>query len=430
MKPAALRIVQAAWTMFAIWSAGDAHALDLTGDLRIHDPSRIHREGGRYYAFGTGHDFAPVVSKYSDDLIHWRDGPPVLDGIPAWAEEATPDNAGFMWAPDLFHHNGEYRLYYSLSSWGSQDSVIGMATNTTLDFNDDEYEWVDQGLVIESEVGGPYNAIDAGVFFDETSQRMWLTFGSYWNGVHAVELNSDTGKLRGSRTPPVNLARNPGSAYNAIEAPYLTAHEGRYYLFVNWDSCCQGEDSTYKIMVGRGDSPTGPFTDRFGTPMTEGGGELFLATEGDKIGPGHFGEFVTRGANYFSYHYYDGGDRGASKLGVREFVWTADGWPVVLERLPAGDYNRDGLVTAADYAAWRDTLGESGPMLAADGDRSGFVDARDYVVWAENFGARSSAAPIAVPEPTVTLLALAGAAFAGARRNRLRLGDSIARSAW
>lgn len=400
--------------------AVEACSLDLTGSVRLHDPSRIHEIDGRYYTFSTGCDSGgcrdPIISKWSDNLTHWNNGPGVFDDIPDWAQLEVPNNPGFMWAPDVIHHDGEYRMYYSVSSFGSQNSVIGLATNTTLDFNDPNYAWVDQGLVIESEVGSPYNAIDAGVLYDDSTERMWMSFGSHWGGIYVTELNPDSGKPLSTTIPRgvTQVARNPTSSANAIEAAFLTENEGQYYLFVNWDSCCQGSNSTYKIRVGRSDNPNGPFVDRNGVPMTGGGGELFLATEGDFIGPGHFSDFSEGPIDYFSYHYYDGDDNGRSKLGIREFSWTYDGWPILVEDLPAGDYNRDGLVNAADFTVWRDTHGSSDD-LRANGDNSGLsagvVDDADYLVWANHFGDdyHPPQFSVSVPEPasiTVVLGAL------------------------
>jgi dockerin type I repeat protein len=54
-----------------------------------------------------------------------------------------------------------------------------------------------------------------------------------------------------------------------------------------------------------------------------------------------------------------------------------------------GDYNSNGVVEAADYVLWRETL-NSTTELAADGDMNGTVDARDYSVWRANFGATMS----------------------------------------
>ena len=186
-----------------------------------------------------------------------------------------------------------------------------------------------------------------------------MTYGSFWNGIYITELDPTTGMRITPTSSTMNIARNPGSPANAIEAPFLTEHGGFYYLFVNWDTCCQGVNSTYKIRVGRSTSPTGPFRDRIGLAMTSGGGELFLQTEGDFIGPGHFSEYTEAGINYFSYHYYDGDDVGRSKLAIEEFAWTFDGWPILVSDLPPGDFNHDGIVDAADYAVWRNTSGSS-----------------------------------------------------------------------
>ena len=47
----------------------------------------------------------------------------------------------------------------------------------------------------------------------------------------------------------------------------------------------------------------------------------------------------------------------------------------------AGDYNHDGIVDAADYIVWRNTLGQIGTGLAADGNNNGQIDTGDYDVW-------------------------------------------------
>jgi hypothetical protein len=77
-----------------------------------------------------------------------------------------------------------------------------------------------------------------------------------------------------------------------------------------------------------------------------------------------------------------------------------------------GDYNKNNIVDAADYALWRDTLNQSGLNLPADGDGDGTVDNDDYVVWRSHFGqtpASAAAAPSlaeasTVPEPSSSAL--------------------------
>jgi PEP-CTERM motif-containing protein len=76
----------------------------------------------------------------------------------------------------------------------------------------------------------------------------------------------------------------------------------------------------------------------------------------------------------------------------------------------AGDYNRNGIVDAADYTVWRDTLGST-TNLVADGNGSRTIDAGDYDVWKTNFGNHSGAgasANAAVPEPSTLWMVLSG----------------------
>ena len=73
-----------------------------------------------------------------------------------------------------------------------------------------------------------------------------------------------------------------------------------------------------------------------------------------------------------------------------------------------GDYNGNGVVDAADYTIWRDTLG-SQVDLRADGTGDGTVDEADYVFWNNRFGnVVGTGSGTAVPEPTSVVLVIAG----------------------
>lgn len=80
-----------------------------------------------------------------------------------------------------------------------------------------------------------------------------------------------------------------------------------------------------------------------------------------------------------------------------------------------GDYNDDGVIDAADYALWRDNLGNPGAVLAnRDPGASGPVGAADYQAWRDNYGATAATPAVAAPEPSASLLVLLGAACASA----------------
>ncbi|MCA9241378.1 MAG: arabinan endo-1,5-alpha-L-arabinosidase, partial [Planctomycetales bacterium] len=311
----------------------------LTGELGAHDPSTVIFDNGRYYYLATG-DLLAVRS--SADLTNWTAEPAAFNQVPSWVPGTLPGYGGqSLWAPDIIKLGSQYHLYYSASIFGTKLSGIGHATSPTLDPNAPNYGWTDQGApVISSNHGSPYNAIDPSMLLDEDTGRLWMTWGSFNNGIYVKEMNPTTGQPL-SASPGVNVAA-PGPTPE-IEGAAMVKHDGDYYLFVNWGGCCSGVDSTYNVRVGRSSSPTGPFLDRDGVNLLSGGGTLFLDDDGRKIGPGHFSFTDAGGQEMFSYHYYNGDVLGAPTFGLRDLYWTADGWP----SLAAVDSNWTGSTSAS-----------------------------------------------------------------------------------
>lgn len=315
-------------------SPADAAVLARHGarDVSVHDPSTIVRHGDTYWVFSTGRG---INSRFSKDLVHWQDGPPVFPQAPSWVNDFIPNHRGTYWAPDVIRVGGRYLLYYSASVLNKQTSVMAVASNPTLDPSSPDYKWTDHGPVLRTTELDDYNVIDPSLLLDRDG-RLWMAFGSFWSGIKLVELDPRTGKRRDADAKLISLAW-----HEQIEAAGLVREGGWYYLFVNWGQCCRGVNSTYEIRVGRSRAVTGPYLDKEGKDLLRDGGTLLMATDGPFIGPGHAAVLRDGRDTLLSVHFYDGTDGGRAKLAISRLRFTRDGWPVVEpasrnERQPKG----------------------------------------------------------------------------------------------
>jgi arabinan endo-1,5-alpha-L-arabinosidase len=311
-------------TMSQLWTLNAAGAAYVnpglvTGNISpVHDPSMI-KVGTAYSLFATGGgieqrasidrtNFTPAVTAHA------------FAALPAWTAPYT--NGTDLWAPDVSFTGGQYYLYFAASTFGSSNSAIGLATSPT----GASGTWVDSGAaVLTSATCAGSNAIDP-AFIRDASGNRWLAFGSFFNGINMVQLEPSTGKPLGATPTCYSLAQRTGTA---IEGSTVYPHNGMYYLFASVDVCCQGVNSTYHIVVGRSSNPQGPYVDRGGIPMTQGGGTIVLATHGNIIGPGGQGVFSDTDGDVLVYHYYDGNNAGTPTLGINLLGWTSDDWPFV-----------------------------------------------------------------------------------------------------
>ncbi|KAI6778334.1 uncharacterized protein J7T54_003341 [Emericellopsis cladophorae] len=287
----------------------------VTGDTFTHDPTVVKKPDGSYIMAFTADN---VGLKTSTDRTNWRD---VGAAFPNGAPWTTPYTGGILnlWAPDISYHNNQYYLYYSASSFGSRRSAIFLATSRT----GAPGSWTNQGVVVETFENDSYNAIDPNLVVDAQG-RWWLSFGSFWGGVKMIALDSSTGKRSGNQL--ISLAARPSVPNGPVEAPYITRHGNYYYLWVSFDKCCQGADSTYRIMVGRSTSVTGPYVDKSGRQMMQGGGSQVMSSHGSINGPGHNAVFTDTDGDVLVYHYYR--DDGRAQIGINLIRYT-NGWPVI-----------------------------------------------------------------------------------------------------
>jgi arabinan endo-1,5-alpha-L-arabinosidase len=335
-----LRVIISAAILFsaAALAAPGPQAFKLEGDIAgAHDPSIIETRG-TYYVFTTGRTKTggEIAIRCSSDLTHWRLCGQVFDAIPAWIHERSPSTRD-LWAPDISFAHGQYRLYYAYSLFGKNTSGIALATAQTLDPSSPQYGWHDEGLVLESKATDDFNAIDPN-YIQGARHHAWLAFGSFWTGIKMRALNASTGKLSAtdtttyalaSRVRPVSAAANPPGLpgnWQAIEAPFIVRHGGYYYLFASFDLCCRGIKSTYRTVVGRAKSVIGPYVDKNGVPMLQGGGTNLLIANEVWLGPGGESILLRHGApDLIVYHAYDH-ETGRSSLQLSTLAWE-NGWP-------------------------------------------------------------------------------------------------------
>jgi arabinan endo-1,5-alpha-L-arabinosidase len=306
--------------------------LPVAGDVSpVHDPV-LARHADAYYLFVTGgrNGRGVLPIRRSPDLLTWEQiGFVFPDALPAWTATEVP-RATNAWAPDISFFRGRYHLYYSVSSFGSRDSAIGLVTNRTLDPASPDYAWVDEGMVLRSFADrDDWNAIDPNIVVED-ERNVWINWGSFWGGIKMRRIDPATGRLSTTDTTMYALAsRDRAQPTNgSIEGSFIVRHGDYWYLFVSFDRCCRGAESTYNIRVGRARVITGPYVDRDGTPMTEGGGTLVLeATTPEWRGPGHNGFLRDGTQDYVAFHAYPAQGRG-SRLFISTVVWE-NGWPRV-----------------------------------------------------------------------------------------------------
>ncbi|KRC79175.1 arabinan endo-1,5-alpha-L-arabinosidase [Sphingomonas sp. Root241] len=301
----------------------------MAGDIApVHDPAII-RQGDTFYLFTTSQERdgkGLIHIRTSKDLANWARAPSIFTELPAWVKDAVPGARG-IWAPDVSFSHGEYRVYYSVSTFGKNRSAIGLVTSPSLE----NPRWTDKGLVFRSGQKDDFNAIDPNVF-DDAEGRQWMAFGSFWSGLKLIRLDPATG-LRSAEDDKVHaIARRGGPG--AIEAPFVIRRGKFHYLFASFDFCCRGAASTYYTVVGRSKDPEGPYLDREGKKMMDGGGLLVLHADLDPskrfAGPGHIAILREPERDYIVYHAYDTQARGVPTLRIQPLDWTDDGWPVAL----------------------------------------------------------------------------------------------------
>lgn len=303
-----------------------------------HDPAIYHDPvSDNYYIYGTG-----AMCLKSTDLINWTKVGKVIDAPPKESCDWVGGND--IWAPDIVKAGNTYRLYGSNSTWGVRQSCIFLAESDNA-----QGPFISKYPVIKTSEKLPVNAIDANIITCVHTGRQYMVYGSFWGGIHIIELDAETGLAKDSNSIGKCIARRPKWADCAIEGPYIIYNPDTdyYYLFVSFGSL----KSDYNIRVARSKNVTGPYYDAFGRDMTDLndtdntlGYMISCGYQFDNttafMGPGH--NSVLRdfdGSWYLVNHVREKNFKGGepSTMHIRRILWSNDGWPLASPLLYAGE---------------------------------------------------------------------------------------------
>lgn len=300
------------------------------------DPTVI-RVGNEFYAYVTS---GRVRGYKSSDLINWnRIGTvsEVFTTRPDFVEVVAGKDGPGMWAPDINYFDGKYVMYYSISQWG-EGAKCGIGVGVS---NLPQGPFLPPAgnpngkLFISTEIG-VHNSIDP-CFYEENGKR--YLFWESFHGLYMTELTADGMAVK-------DLTKKTKVAGNAFEATYIHKKGDYYYLFASVGGCCDGVNSSYKVVVGRAKNLAGPYLSRTGTDMntvnswnSPGFDPIVLQGDGTYIGPGHNARIITdkSGTDWMLYHAYikENNAVGSRNLLLGKVNWDSDGWPKVDNGIPS-----------------------------------------------------------------------------------------------
>lgn len=299
----------------------------------VADPSIVRGDDGYYYIVSTNR-----VMLRSEDACNWEVVTTNIIGTPGWGADVAGTSGSYaLWAPDLIKIGDQWIYYYSLSGWGSPRG-IGYATADNV-----AGPYTDQGKLFDLNEIGIQNCIDPQPFVD-TDGSVYMTVGSF-QGLYLVELTEDgTACMNGVEYQKENkvliAGYDGGWDGSTYEGGYIMEKDGTYYYFGSAGTCCEGQNSTYRVYVGKADNVAGPYRDRQGRPLTMSRsgttcGELVIwagtASNKSVVGVGHNSILVDDAGDWWIYyHGYCNLDTfGTRHLFMDKLVWSEDGYPYV-----------------------------------------------------------------------------------------------------
>lgn len=335
------------------------------GTYNVHDPS-CRKLGDYYYMYSTdaifrenrkeaaekGVPLGYIQVRRSKDLVNWEFLGWAFPEIPQEAVQWVRDHAGGkgatnIWAPYIIPYKDKYRLYFCVSAFGRKTSYIGLAESDS-----PEGPWTQRGCVVKTDDTTPMNAIDPSVIIDPATGKWWMHYGSFFGGLHCVELNPETGLALTEGDLGHLTARRANYRKDNLEAPEIVYNPNlkQYYLFTSYDPLM----TTYNVRVGRSDKAEGPFVDYAGKVLADTTNNFPILTAPYRFanhpgwaGTAHCGVFTSDDGRYFMVHQGRLSPHNQlMDLHLRQVFFTEEGWPVVSPERYAGSAPRQ--FTSAD----------------------------------------------------------------------------------
>ena len=220
-----------------------------------------------------------------------------------------------------------------MAEWGKEwNCGIGGATSSL-----PRGGFVDKGKLFTSTEIGVQNSIDP-CFFQDDDGKKYLFWGSF-RGVWGIELSADGLSLKPG-AEKFQIGPNHNWMHNGTEATMIIKRNGYYYFWGSLGNCCEGANSTYRVVVSRSKDLRGPYVNRHGDRIMEVGGSYESVLSGNEFvaGPGHCSQLIIddNGDYWMLYHGFDKLDIDAGrKLFVDKVLWDTNGWPYVEGRHPS-----------------------------------------------------------------------------------------------
>lgn len=310
------------------------------------DPTIVRAEDGTFYVYSTATsaDLIPILK--STDLINWEYVGEAFESKPDFIPSAN------LWAPDVNIINGKYVMYYALSgnAEGNWDTGIGVAASES-----PTGPFTDFGKVFTAEEIGVNNSIDP-MYYTEDG-RNYMIWGSFDGGIHIIEMSEDGMSVKEG----AEKVRLTGDNY---EAAYIYKKDGFYYLFAvprgtlpsSYPDPNAGESQnalrqsfpgkvstkayvqpSYRVVLGKSESLTGPYLNGWGQPMLEHYHDYLMGPGPVFAGPGHNAKIIVddAGTEWFIYHAYTIANEDLGRTLFIDPLYWQDGWPRIKNQCPS-----------------------------------------------------------------------------------------------